>query len=140
MALTTQVQALTTEVSGFKKAKTGGGNGGPQKEGKRRTKGVPAWMSKPPVEGEAKTKKVDGRTYNWCEGYGTHEPCWVIHTVDKCCGYIKRLNEPGGNQNEEQEQEGDSPPRSESTRETQRVGWSTTMLAQLSQESDEDDK
>ena len=99
MALQTQVLALSTEVSRLKKPNGNGGDGTPQKDGKHCQKGVPVWMSKPPHDGEAKTKKVEGKSYNWCEGYGTHEPRWVIHKVENCCGYIKRLQELGGEAN-----------------------------------------
>jgi hypothetical protein len=140
VALQTQIEALTTEMSNYKKPKSGGSDGGTAKDGKRR-KGVPTWMTKAPKDGEPKSKKVEGRNYHWCEGYGAHEPRWVIHKVEKCRGYIKRLNELGGNQerDEDEEESTPTPPRSESTRETQRrVGWSTTMLAQVGQAEPEE--
>jgi len=139
VALQTQVQALSTEVSSFKKSKSGNSDGGASKDGKRK-KGVPTWMTKAPKDGEPKSKKVEGRNYHWCEGYGSHEPRWVIHKVEKCRGYIKRLNELGGQDQDEEEEETPTPPRSESSRETQRrVGWSTTMLAQVGQDGSDEE-
>jgi hypothetical protein len=137
LALQTQVLALSTEVSSLKKPNGSGGDGGSQKDTKRRQKGVPAWMSKPPRDGESKSKKVNGKDYNWCEGYGSHEPRWVIHKVEKCRGYIKRLQELGGEMNPNTGEQEDTP-KSESNRETRRVGWSTTMLSQVKRTDDED--
>jgi hypothetical protein len=47
------------------------------------------WMSKKPKDGESQTKKVDGKTYHWCEGNGAHKPKWVIHDP-KTCNRLKK--------------------------------------------------
>jgi len=99
-------------------------------------------MNKAPKSGEPKTKTKDGKTYHWCDGYGTHKPRWVIHKVEKCRGYIKRLRELGennANSGDDEEEEPEVPASESPTRETQRrVGWSTTMLAQVQQSAGED--
>jgi len=76
MALQTQVEALSTELTTKKKSNNGGGSsdGGTAKK-------VPDWMKKAPKSGEPKSKTKDGKTYHWCNGYGTHKPCWVIRKV-----------------------------------------------------------
>jgi len=79
MALQTQVKALSTKLATKKKPKEGG------KQADKKKK-VPTWMVKPPKNGESKTKNKDGKTYHWCEGYGSHKPRWVIHKVEKCHG------------------------------------------------------
>ena len=137
MALQTQVEALSTELTTKKKSKEGGRSSekGPSKK-------VPDWMNKAPKSGEPKTKTKDGKTYHWCDGYGTHKPRWVIHKVDKCRGYIKRLQELGennANSGDDDEEEPEAPSSESPTRETQRrVGWSTTMLAQVQRSAGED--
>jgi len=55
--------------------------------------------------------------------------------VEKCRGYIKRLRELGENNanlGDDGEEEPEAPASESPSRETQRrVGWSTTMLAQV---------
>jgi hypothetical protein len=128
IALQAQIEALTVQMSETKKPKktTNDGNGD------RKKKSIAAWMTKPPKEGEPKTKTVDGKTYHWCEGYDSHDPRWVIHQVEQCRGYKKKFGELGS-----QETTGTTTPasagvpKSESQKETQRVKWSTTMMASL---------
>jgi len=134
MALQTQVEALSTELTTKKKPKEGGKQADEKKK-------VPTWMSKPPKNGESKTKNKDGKTYHWCEGYGAHEPRWVIHKVEKCCGYVKCLRELGGedrNQGDEEEDSGTPNSKSPSRETSRSVGWSTTVLAQVRRSADED--
>jgi len=134
MALQTQVEALSTKLTTKKKPKEGG------KQADKKKK-VPTWVSKPPKNGESKTKSKDGKTYHWCEGYGAHEPCWVIHKVEKSRGYIKRLRELGGedqNQGDEDEESGTPNSKSPSCETARSVAWSTTMLAQVRRSADED--
>jgi len=138
MALQTQVEALSTELTTKKKSNNGGGSsdGGAAKK-------VPDWMKKAPKSGEPKSKTKDGKTYHWCDGYGTHKPRWVIHKVEKCRGYIKRLRELGenasANSGDDDEEEPEAPTSESPSRETQRrVGWSTTMLAQVQRSAGED--
>jgi len=136
MALQTQVEALSTKLT-TKKSNEGGRS---SDKGTAKKK-VPDWMNKAPKSGESKTKTKDGKTYHWCDGYGTHKPRWVIHKVEKCRGYIKRLRELGeNNANSGDDEEEPEVPSSESpTRETQcSVGWSTTMLAQIQRSAGED--
>jgi len=79
--------------------------------------------------------------YHWCEGHGAHEPRWVIHKVEKHRGYVKRLRELGGeDQNQGDEDEESGTPNSESpSHETSRnIAWSTTVLAQVRRSADED--
>ena len=133
MALQTQVEALSTELTTKKKSNEGG---------KGTAKKVPDWMNKAPKSGESKTKSKDGKTYHWCDGYGVHKPRWVIHKVEKCRGYIKRLRELGennANSGDDDEDEPEAPTSETPSRETQRrVGWSTTMLTQVQRSAGED--
>jgi len=74
---------------------------------------------------------------------GTHKSCWVIHKVEKCRGCIERLRELGENANanlgDDDEEEPEAPTSESPSRETQRrVGWSTTMLAQVQQSAGKD--
>jgi len=137
MALQTQVEALSTKLTTKKKSNEGG-----RSSEKGTMKKVPDWMNKAPKSGESKTKTKDGKTYHWCKGYGTHKPRWVIHKVEKGRGYIKRLLELGennANSGDDEEEEPEVPASESPTRETQcRVGWSTTMLAQVQQSAGED--
>jgi len=130
MALQTQVEALSAELTTKKKSNEGG-----RSSEKRTTKKVPDWMNKAPKSGEPKTKTKDGKTHHWCDGCGAHKPRWVIHKVEKCCGCIKCLRELGennANSGDDEEEEPKVPASESPTRETQRrVGWSTTMLAQV---------
>jgi len=137
MALQTQVEALSTKLTTKKKSSDGG-----RSSEKGTAKKVPDWMNKAPKSGESKTKNKDGKTYHWCNGYGTHKPRWVIHKVEKCHGYIKRLRELGennANSGDDEEEEPEVPASESPTHETQRrVGWSTTMLAQVQRSAGED--
>ena len=137
VALQTQVEALSAELKPKKKLNDGG-----RSSDKGTTKKVPDWMNKAPKSGESKTKTKDGKTYHWCDGYGTHKPRWVIHKVEKCHGYIKRLRELGENNanlGDDDEDEPEAPASESPSRETQRrVGWSTTMLAQVQRSAGED--
>jgi len=130
VALQTQVEALSTELATKKKSKEGG-----RSSEKGSSKKVPDWMNKAPKSGESKTKTKDGKTCHWCDGYGVHKPRWVIHKVEKCRGYIKRLQELGennANSGDGDEEESEAPASESPSRETQRrVVWSTTMLAQV---------
>jgi len=136
MALQTQVEALSTKLTTKKKLNEGG-----RSSEKGTSKKVPDWMNKAPKSSESKTKSKDGKTYHWCDGYGVHKPCWVIHKVEKCRGYIKRLRELGqnnANSGDDDEDEPEAPTSETPSRETQRrVGWSTTMLAQVQQSTGE---
>jgi len=69
MALQMQVEALATELVTKKKSNDGG-----RSSDKGTTKKVPDWINKAPKSGESKTKTKDGKTYHWCNGYGTHKP------------------------------------------------------------------
>jgi hypothetical protein len=60
-------------------------NGGKEKDQKKSNKSK-EWMSKKPKEGEPCTKKVNGKTYHWCEGNDAHKPKWVIHDPKSCSG------------------------------------------------------
>jgi len=66
----------------------------------------------------------------------------VIHKVEKCRGCIKRLCELGENNanlGDDEEEEPEVPASESPTRETQRrVGWSTTMLAQVQRSAGKD--
>jgi len=55
MALQTQVEALSAKLTTKKKPKEGG-------EQADKKKKVQTWMSKPPKNGESKTKNKDGKT------------------------------------------------------------------------------
>jgi len=61
--------------------------------------------------------------------------------VEKCRGYIKRLRELGennANSGNDEEDEPEAPASESPSRETCRVGWSTTMLAQVQQAAGKD--
>jgi len=62
--------------------------------------------------------------------------------VEKCRGYIKRLRELGesnANLGDDEEEEPEVPASESPTHETQcRVGWSTTMLAQVQRSAGEE--
>jgi len=60
MALQTQVEALSTELTTKKKSNEGG-----RSSEKGTSKKVPDWMNKAPKSGEPKTKTKDGKTYHW---------------------------------------------------------------------------
>jgi len=110
MALQTQVEALSTELTTKKKSNEGG-----RSSEKGTPKKVPDWMNKALKSGESKTKSKDGKTYHWCDGYGVHKPRWVIHKVEKCRGYIGRLRELGennANSGDDDEDEPEAQPRS----------------------------
>ena len=98
-------------------------------------------MTKAPKSGESKTKSKDGKTYHWCDGYGVHKPRWVIHKPEKCRGYLNRIRELGennANSGDDDEEEPEAPASESPSRETQRrVGWSTTMLAQVQRSAGE---
>jgi len=130
VALQTQVEALSTELTTKKKSNEGG-----RSSEKGTAKKVPDWMNKAPKSGESKTKTKDGKTCHWCDGYGVHKPRWVIHKVEKCRGYIKRLQElweNNANSCGDDEDEPEAPASESPSRETQRrVGWLTAMLAQV---------
>jgi len=137
VALQTQVEALSAELMTKKKSNEGG-----RSSEKGTSKKVPNWMNKAPKSGEPKTKTKDGKTYHWCGGYGAHKPRWVIHNVETCRGYIKRLRELGennANSGDGDEEEPEAPASESPSRETQRrVGWSTAMLAQVQRSAGED--
>jgi len=136
MALQTKVEALSSELTTKKKSNDGG-----RSSEKEALKKVPSWMNKAPKSRESKTKTKDGKTYHWCNGYGAHKPRWVIHKVEKCRGYIKRLRELGENNpnlGDDKEDEPKAPASESPSRETHRVGWLSTMLAQVQQAADED--
>ena len=78
IALQTQVDILEGKAS--LKAKTDTPTHKPKGKDKKFQK--PAWMLKVPDEGDAKSKKVDGKDYHWCP---THV-AWVRHRPDQCEG------------------------------------------------------
>jgi hypothetical protein len=60
-------------------------DGGKQKNkkdtsNKKKQKKDEEWKRVPPKAGEAKTKKVNDKTWNWCE----HHQAWCIHTPEEC--------------------------------------------------------
>ena len=85
VALQSELKALRTEVKTLKKGDKSEEGGGSS----RRKKKVPAWVTKPPKDGET-TKTVEGKKYNWCEGHGSHDPKWVVHDPAKCHGLLEK--------------------------------------------------
>jgi len=148
LSLEAKVSALSGVVNNLK---SNGGGKNTEKESeptgtRDRThvqKDFPQWMTKAPKEGQPTTKKVDDKTYHWCEGNGGkggpgHGPRWVIHDPADC-KTRKAIK------NEKEKEESKTPPNSESARETQgtvrrTVGWSTNMLATVANLADSDDE
>lgn len=65
--------------------KDGKKDGGKQKNkkdtsNKKKQKKDEEWKKVPPKAGEAKTKRANDKTWNWCE----HHQAWCIHTPEEC--------------------------------------------------------
>ena len=137
LSLEAKVEVLAGVVSDLKgkKASEKEATGGPS----RTQREVPTWMTKAPKSGQPATKTVDGKTYHWCEGGGPkgkgHSPRWVIHNPSDC--KARKNSEEDKSESEEEEK---TPPKSESdTREKKKkVGWSTSLLTLVSEDSDSD--
>ena len=83
IALEAEVKKLQSkkETSGKGKGK-GKGDKKKDKKDKKEKFVKPAWTKVAPKEGEAKTKTVDGKEFNWCS---THQ-AWVRHKAEDCQG------------------------------------------------------
>jgi len=89
IALQAQVKSL---ISSQKKQDTSGRSAGrkDQKKSIKKSKGKaryqmedkPAWMKKPPIEGEKQSKTVEGKEYHWCPHHGS----WTRHKPSECRG------------------------------------------------------
>ncbi len=140
LSLEAKVEVLAGVVSDLKGNKKASDKehvpGGPS----RTQREVPTWMTKAPKSGQPATKTVDGKTYHWCEGGGPkgkgHSPRWVIHSPSDC----KARKNSEEDKSESDEDEKKTPPKSESeTREKKKkVGWSTSLLTLVSEDSDSD--
>lgn len=53
-----------------------------------KTEDKPAWMKKPPMDGEKQSKNVDGKEYHWCP----HHSSWTRHKPSECRGIV--FNKP----------------------------------------------
>jgi len=57
------------------------GNDGEENSKSRRNRQRPSWMFDPPASADKKkAKKVDGKTYHWCDA----AKVWGTHTANKC--------------------------------------------------------
>jgi hypothetical protein len=84
IALQTQLKTMNKTLQKALSQSTPANDG--KEKDQKKSKKSKEWMSKKPKEGEPHTKKVNGKTYHWCEGNDAHKPKWVIHDPKMCSG------------------------------------------------------
>ena len=86
IALKIQIDTLQQLLQKAQKQSTSTDN---DKNKEKKPKKAKEWMTKKLNDGEALTKKVNGKAYHWCKGNGSHKPKWVIHKLKQCNGLKK---------------------------------------------------
>ncbi|CAB9524291.1 unknown protein [Seminavis robusta] len=125
MALTTKVEQLTEKCE---KLKDGGSNSNNGKAQSGKYRKPPSWVFNEPSNEEPKTKTVDGKVWNWCEGNGAHKPRWVTHKLSECRGTKNGSGESKASDKNPKEKKEKEP-----------VKWTAAMNATI-EDKDSDDE